>query len=217
MNRNVKIVVVCPSGPGDTDITSPRLWIPFAMTMVVYNGDATAKPEPYDLYFSNPLGITEANRRGLLEAITLQPDIIVLCDKGDYRYQIQEIVDYHLAHGLPVTITTRRNPKWEKWTGRIGSRIVHHAARILLGLPFEDNCAGLYVFNNLSRLKPMFEELKSKHHFFDTELRYRLLEYYDENEIAQYCADNIVTGGDTLKWHEIKDTAINFYRMWRNQ
>jgi hypothetical protein len=140
----------------------------------------------------------------------------VLCYSAAYRKHLPGILDFHLAHEQPVTITCRRNPRWEKWTGMVGSRAIHYAARWLLGLSFQDNCSGLYVFNAYHRpvvLKHIMAGLKSRDHFFDTELRYRILKYFNRADVAEYYVDGIVTGGNTLNWAEIKDTVVSFGRL----
>ena len=222
MNRNSKIVVVVPVGPGEEDILDlTSVNFPFIKRLGVFNGndDMGRGHAPWELSFLEPLGITEANRQGYMKASDLGPDIICLCDCGSYSAHLDRILDFHLASGKPVTITARRNPRWEKWTGKVGSRIVHYASRWLLGLTFQDNCSGLYVFTTARPMaaKCALRDIQSKHHFFDTELRYRLLQHFDRADIAEYYADNIVTGGNTANWKELKDTAVNFFRLLKER
>lgn len=219
MNRNSKIAVVIPVGPESEGEIFDIDCFAFARHVYIFN-PTKRSPMKFDLAFPHPLGITEANRQGFMRALELEPDIICLCDCGSYSAHLERILDFHLTSGKPVTITARRNPRWEKWTGKVGSRIVHYAARWILGLPFKDNCSGLYVFTHRSppwEVKYVIRDIQSKHHFFDTELRYRLLRYFDPSDIAEYTADNIVTGGNTANWKELKDTVVNFYRLWRTR
>ena len=164
MNRNAKIVVVVPVGPKDgvPYFTAPEADREFTFRKIVsvLNGRVPRSGEPRPtIWQGNALGITESHRQGVNKALELEPDIIALCYSAAYRKHLNGILDYHLGLGKPVTITARRNPRWEKWTGRVGSRVIHYAARWLLGLPFIDNCSGLYVFTAarhliLKRIKP---------------------------------------------------------------
>ena len=214
MNRNAKIVVVVPVGPKD-DIPKWRTKFPWLSVLAVVNGRDKMDGEDPAIYSPDALGITEAHRQGVNKALELEPDIICLCYSAAYRKHLNGILDFHLFHDQPVTITCRRPPRWEKWTGKVGSRAIHYASRWLLGLPFQDNCSGLYVFT-VDRpliLRHIFRSLKSRDHFFDTEFRYRILKYFKPEDVAEYYIDDIVTGGNTLNWAEIKDTAVSFGRL----
>jgi hypothetical protein len=224
----LRIALVVPVGPKDDieDLTtgldlSPMSRLPWVTQINVVNG--REKPDNFnrrtDLHFETPLGITEAHRVGVKEAVRIGADYIVCVYSAPYRRFVGEMIHHHLAFAPQVTITYRIKPKWRKFKGKCLSRMVHYAARHLLALPYRDNCSGLYMFSAANehdrrRVELMFDALKSRDHFFDTELRYQI--HRSGCAVGQMSVVGIVTGGNTLNWAEAVDTATCFFHLlWR--